>query len=151
MSLEKQKREIEYEIERETDPAKLKILQSALKKVLRLIEEMQVRGHWLISQSAQKPSEKFLNPEIALSILAILATKSYRAAYALINANLSELELWALISSIAQEETQRGQAPLGAAIGAVLKPKLSDWKMKNDAKTEPKMLTEACKPLKLRL
>ena len=151
MSLEKQKREIEYEIERETDPAKLKILQSALKKVLKLIEEMHVRGHLLMSQSVKKFSEKSLNSEIALSILSILATKNYRAAYALINANLSEVELWALISSIAQEEAQRGQAPFGAAIGAVLKPKLGDWKIKNEVKTEQKTLTDVCKPLRPRL
>lgn len=129
MSLEKQKKELEFEIEHETDPVRLTLLEKALEKVLKLIDEMHARGRWLVEQSASTSPAKSVKSASALSILTILSLKNTRASFALGNlANLQDWELWVLISSIACEETADRRAPFGFAIGSALLPKLGDWK-----------------------
>jgi hypothetical protein len=129
MSLEKQKNELEFEIEHEADPVRLKLLEKALDKVLKLIDEMNVRIRWLLEQSASTSPAKSVKSASSLSILTILSLKNTRASFALGNvANLQDWELWVLISSIACEESADRRAPFGFAIGSSLLPKLSDWK-----------------------
>jgi hypothetical protein len=128
MSLEKQKRELEYEIEHEKDSERLKLLKEALKKVLKLIDEMHARMVFLMDQSMSVLPIKPFKSTAALSILSILAIKNSRALYAIFNAeNLTDDNLWSLIALIAREEACQGQGPFGLANDSLFTLKLSDW------------------------